>query len=194
MIDFTYLLSTIENEEEYETAERIFTEHRDFMYKIAWSYLKNDSDAEDLVMEVAANICANISAFVGKANGDVERMILRYTKNAASNRYREKGRKKTQAIPENTEDEEKDFDETDLAVLIDKSHFGDLQRYVDKLSEQQRMILIYRYVDHLTCRKIAQMTGIPESTVSTQSGRALKKLAELYRKDNKRTIRLDGDG
>lgn len=63
MLDFLYILNTLETEEQRITAGILFKKYQNAMYWIAFNILKNDMDAEDAVMKAAENICANIDDF-----------------------------------------------------------------------------------------------------------------------------------
>ena len=183
MFYYEGLLSALETEEQKTTATHIFERYESLMFHIAFDYVKNESDAEDLVMQVAENICNNIEAFIGKDDKSLARMVARYTRNAATNKYHELKRKATVSFDETyMEDESREeaITEFECSILTDGEHFGYLQEYVTKLPEAYQHVLMYRYVEEMNCRQIAKLLNMSESTVSTRVNRALKQLARLF--------------
>ena len=191
MLYFHLLTAALESEEERDTAGYIFERHKNLMLRIAYSYVKNEPDAEDLVMQVAEKICSNIQVFIGKDDSALQRMVARYTRNAATNKYHEQ-KKRNNKIQDETYLEsdkykESTLTETEFALLTDVRNFGRLQKYVLRLPEQYKTVLMYRYMEELSCRRIADLLQIPESTVSTQVNRALKRLTKMLNEEGNET-------
>lgn len=184
MIDFSYITSTLETEEQRRTADHICNKYYEFMYKISFKVLKNVPDAEDAVVQTVIHICKNIDVFVEKSQSDTKRLVGRYTYNAAINIYN-----KNKLIQEHTEtiNENQKVDdlltEDDYEFITDPHNYGALQKYVVKLDSVTKQLLVYRYVHGLSCKEIGKILNIPASTVSTKLNRALKKMKEMYQKD-----------
>lgn len=195
MLYFEILLASMSSEEEKNTAEYIFEQCGNMMFHIAFDYVKHDASAEDVVMQVAENICRNIDAFIGKNDENITRMVARYTRNAAINAYHKNKREKTVSLDtahiENGRHKES-VTEHDVSILTDPVHFGDLQKYVMQLPEPYQEVLMYRYGEDMTCREIAKWLGIPESTVSTRLNRALKRLANMFEEGEGKNERQNG--
>ncbi len=84
---FLLLLSTL-NDDDRHFVERLFDDHKDKIYSIAYDILNNRPDAEDTVDEVMIKIIKNISKFLGKSCPEVTRQIVIYTRNTAIDIYR----------------------------------------------------------------------------------------------------------
>lgn len=184
MIDFSYIINTIETEEQRQTADTICDEYYEFMYKISFKILKNIPDAEDAVVQTVINICKSIDVFVGKPQADTKRLVGRYTYNAAINIYNKNKLilEHTETINENAKVDDSLTDD-DYEFITDPNNYGVLQKYVVKLDSVTKQLLVYRYVHGLSCKVIGKMLNIPASTVSTKINRALKKMKEMYLKD-----------
>ncbi len=184
MMDFSYIINTLETGEQRRTADNICNEYYEFMYKISYKILQNVPDAEDAVIQTVINICKSIDNFIGRQQADVKRMVGRYTYNAAINIYN-----KNKLIQEHTEtigEHEKVDDsltDDEYEFIIDPHNYGVLQKYVIKLDSVTKQLLVYRYVHGLSCKEIGRILNIPASTVSTKLNRALKKMKEMYQKD-----------
>ena len=184
MIDFSYIINTLETEEERQTADNICNEYYEFMYKISFKILKNIPDSEDAVVQTVINICKSIDVFVGKPQSDTKRLVGRYTYNAAINIYNKNKLilEYTETINENEKVDDSLTDD-DYEFITDPNNYGVLQKYVVKLDSVTKQLLVYRYVHGLSCKAIGKMLNIPASTVSTKINRALKKMKEMYLKD-----------
>ena len=184
MIDFSYIISTLETEEQRTTADNICNEYYEFMYKISFKILKNVPDAEDAVVQTVINICKSIDVFVGKPQSDTKRLVGRYTYNSAINIYNKNKLilEHTETISENEKVDDSLTDD-DYEFLTDPHNYGVLQKYVVKLDSVTKQLLVYRYGHGLSCKVIEKMLNIPASTVSTKINRALKKMKEMYLKD-----------
>lgn len=184
MIDFSYIINTLETEEQRQTADNICDEYYEFMYKISFKILKNVPDAEDAVVQTVINICKGIDVFVGKPQSDTKRLVGRYTYNAAINIYNKNKliQEHTETISENEKVDDPLTDD-DYEFLTDPHNYGVLQKYVVKLDSVTKQLLVYRYGHGLSCKVIGKMLNIPASTVSTKINRALKKMKEMYLKD-----------
>ena len=184
MIDFSFIISSLETEEQRITAENICNEYYEYMYKISFKVLNNVPDAEDAVIQTVINICKSIDSFIGKQQLDVKRMVGRYTYNAAVNIYNKNKliQERTETINENIKAEES-LTEEDYYFITDANNYGILQNYIVKLDIVTKQLLVYRYVQGLSCKAIGKMLNISASTVSTKINRALKKMKEMYLKD-----------
>lgn len=184
MIDFVLALSVIENDEDRARAGNIFDKYKNAMYWTAYDILKNKSDAEDSVMTAAHNICKNYDNFRSLTGKDLKLKVLAVVRNAALDIYRRNQRKPTQSLDERfTDDEDGDIPE-DTVIMFDTADLGDLQKYIFKLKEQYKMVLILRYVNELSVNDIARLQGKPASTISTQIIRAKAQLKKMLEEKN----------
>lgn len=184
MIDFSFIINILETEEQRITADNICNEYYEFMYKISFKILRNVPDAEDAVIQTVINICKSIDNFIGKQQLDIKRMVGRYTYNVAVNIYKKnKLIQEHIAIINENEKIEDSLTDDDYEFITDPNNYGVLQKYVVKLDTITKQLLVHRYVHGLSCKVIGKMFDIPASTVSTKINRALKKMKEMYLKD-----------
>ncbi len=184
MIGFSFIIDTLETEEQKITADNICNNYYELMYKTAYKILNNGPDAEDAVIQTVINICQNIDNFIGKKQPDIERMVGRYASNAAINIYN-----KNKLISERTEPLNQNQDnyltEDDYNLITDPNNYGVLQKYIVKLDTVSKQLIVDRYVHGLTCKEIGKKLNIPDSTVSTKINRAIKKMRKMYEEDHK---------
>ena len=169
-------------------AEDLFEKHKNTMYHIAFSVLRNSWEAEDAVMDAMVRICKNIERFQGISEKETKLLILRYTENAARDRARKikhvvfheesNTDEHYDAIPEENNSAESEYFD-DLARSC--HDFGELNAAIKQLDEKYRDILCLRYGENWTNQEISDMLNISLSTVATRLSRAKAKLRTIIR-------------
>lgn len=190
MINFQYVLDSLDTEEQRITAEFIFEKYKNMMYHTAYDVLKNRCDAEDAVADTLIKVCRNIDKLMERAEKEQKLLVREYTKNTALDRYREKERKPSDSLDEillnqnhSDEDEEEAGIEMEELSSFQSSDFGGMQKYVMKLPEKYKDILVMRYGEELKNKEIAELLHMSESTVATRIERAKKLLKKMYEND-----------
>ena len=190
LINFQYVLDSLDTEEQRITAEFIFEKYKNMMYHTAYDVLKNRCDAEDAVADTLIKVCRNIDKLMERAEKEQKLLVREYTKNTALDRYREKERKPSDSLDEillnqnhSDEDEEEAGIEMEELSSFQSSDFGGMQKYVMKLPEKYKDILVMRYGEELKNKEIAELLHMSESTVATRIERAKKLLKKMYEND-----------
>lgn len=181
MLDFLYILNTLETEEQRITAGILFKKYQNAMYWIAFNILKNDMDAEDAVMKAAENICANIDDFFTMNENDTKLFVSSIVKNAAIDIYRKNKKYSSQNSDEYLlhESDMTTTVEDELPDLFFEFDFGLLQQYVVKLKPKYKLVLIMRYKENLSNPEISRQLHLPVSTIGTHLERAKKELRKI---------------
>ncbi len=139
------------------------------VYSFALSILKNADDAQDVLQDVFIKIYSSASSY--KSAGKPMAWILTITKNICFLKLREK--KKQDYV---SKDElENCFSES--AVSQDDKIV--LYQCLNNLSDEERQIVVLHTVSGLKHREIAELLGLPLSTVLSKYNRSLKKLKLL---------------
>lgn len=190
MINFQYILESLDTEEQRITAEYLFEQYKTMMYYTAYDVLKNRHDAEDAVADTLVKICRNMDKLMNRSEKEQKLLIHQYTKNTALDRYREKKRKSSESLDEillnqthADEDVEEEIIDLETLSSFRTLDFGRMQKYVTELPEKYKDILIMRYGEELKNKEIAEILHIPESTVATRIVRAKTMLRKMYEKD-----------
>ena len=152
------------------------------VYSFVYRYVGNAGDAEDITQEVFVKTWRHLKKF------DQEKSFKTWIFSIAKNTSLD-FLKKRKAVPfsefENNKGENM-FTET----LIDPSPLPQeilerqdvsqlLNRLMEKLSPNYRMVLFLRYNDHFTFREIAESLGEPLNTVKSRHRRGLIMLKKL---------------
>ncbi len=168
----------MESNEEYieklkqkdENAVRIFIrEYKIPLYNYIYRIVYNREDAEDLLQEVFLKIFKNIDSIDFKRN--LRSFIFKIARNSCIDFLR----KRKSRIPFIEEIYESKNDIYERMKLK-----GKIERALLNLKEEDREIIILKYIENFKIKEISEITGIPENTVKIRIFRALKKLASYF--------------
>lgn len=140
------------------------TENQDKFYRLAFSYMKNEPDALDVVQDA---ICKGLNAFKNIKNKEsIATWFYRIIVNTAIDQLR-KHKKET---PSNGMEYGEGI--TDIYA----SNYDDLQQALAKLPEKYQTVIFLRYFEDLKMEDIALITDTNVNTVKTRLYSALKNL------------------
>ncbi|MCM1181683.1 MAG: RNA polymerase sigma factor [Clostridium sp.] len=146
----------------------VYERYKNLLYRIAYTYLKNSDDVEDLLQEVFVKRLCNAPSF--ETEEHETRWMIRVTVNLAKNTvksYWHRNRVNMDDLPEVPEVLQWQWDETDKSVYSE----------VMALPDKQRIVIYLHYYEEYTCKEIANILNCKESTVKMR----LKKGRDLLR-------------
>ena len=142
------------------------------MYSLAFSIVKNNADAAEVISESILRAYKNIQTL--KKADSFKPWILRIIHNTAV----EMIRKNSKIIPmEETPDIPDDSPENDITIRLS------VREAVNSLKQPYRTVVILFYYENLSVSKIAQITSTNIGTVKKQLSRARKMLREILKED-----------
>lgn len=151
--------------------ERILTDNYEKYYRLAYSYMRNEDDALDVVQESAYRAIRDCGKVKNKDY--LSTWIYRIVVNTALDMLRRKKKETTtEELPEiPVEDQYRDLE---------------LRTVLNQLDDKSRTIILLRYFEDLKLEDIADIVGDNLNTVKARLYRSLKKLrlnleAEHYR-------------
>ena len=151
--------------------EQILTENYERYYRLAYSYMRNEDDALDVVQESAYRAIRDCRKVRNKDY--LSTWIYRIVVNTALDMLRRKKKETTtEELPEiPVEDQNRDLE---------------LRTVLNQLDDKSRTIILLRYFEDLKLEDIADIVGDNLNTVKARLYRSLKKLrlnleAEHYR-------------
>lgn len=162
-----------------EALDSLYREYRPNVLHIARKIMGNEQDAEDAVQEVFERVLDRIGQFRYEASFSSWLRVL--AKNVCRDILRRKGRHPTQSLDSLCELNETEITAKSSSIsqeeeLIMKELLENLHEKIDRLKEKHRKLIILRYIDGLSYRKIAQLLGCSESQVKSRLHQARKKL------------------
>ena len=129
--------------------ERIFEEHSDRAYKIAYSYVNHKEDAKDIVQDTFLKVYLHICDFRDLEREKIIAMIVIYTKNTAIDFLRKKSRRiKADSLTDEDEDgketEIPDGQDTPEDTVITLEERDRLAKFVGLLPDAQREVIVLK--------------------------------------------------
>lgn len=144
----------------------VYERYKNLLYRIAYTYLKNSDDVEDLLQEVFMKRLYNAPSFENEEHE--KRWMIRVTVNLAKNCVKSFWNQNRRALDELSEVPESwQWDETDKSVYSE----------VMALPDKQRIVIYLHYYEEYTCKEIANILNCKESAVKMR----LKKGRDLLR-------------
>jgi RNA polymerase sigma-70 factor (ECF subfamily) len=158
----------LEGTDEFANLEAVVREHGRFVFKVAYGVLRNPHDAEDVVQEVFLRVHRSGT----KGVLDLPAWLARRAYRLALDRQRQ---------PRGLEvaDVEVGSAEPDVESLaMHRQRVEHVQRLIAALPEQLRYPLVLSAMEELNSRQIAEILGIPKSSVRGRIFRARQMLKE----------------
>ena len=149
---------------------KIFQQHEESIYRMAFVYVKNQEDALDIVQEVAYQAFKKIHTL--KNPEYFKTWLMRITINCALN----VNKKNSKIIPLNPEFEE--FIESDD---VDSTLYITLKDLIETLQDDEKSVVLLKYYQSFTFQEISETLGIPLGTAKSILYRALNKLREEFK-------------
>lgn len=155
---------------DYDAFGDLIKIHKDYLYKVAFVYVKDRDKSLDILQECIYKSFKSIKKL--KEPKYFKTWITRILINIAIKTL-EKDSKLVYLQDENP--------------LINKSSESnkeenlDLYNAIDKLKKEYRLVVIMKYFNDMTSYEISKTLNIPESTVKTQLSRAKTKLKSILK-------------
>lgn len=153
------------------------------VYNLAYQFLSNAQEAEDLTQEVYLRVWRALSDFRGEAR--FRTWLYRITANTCINRRRRlRGQLETTqdgAVMERLPSTQENPD----AAVITNDRKKRLWDAVRCLPDKYRLVLSLFYQEQLSYDEVADTLALPLGTVKAQLNRARQALASILRKDER---------
>lgn len=159
--------------------ELIVKQYEKKVYNLALRYLKNHDDALDISQEVFLQVYQNLAQFRGDAQFST--WVYRVTFNKCVDTLR-----KQQKIRKNvvmSVDDEIFFETGGDRISVEQEYecretLAAVMRIVDTLPDEQKAVVLLRYIKDLSYAQIAEILGVAEGTVKSRLNRARLKIKE----------------
>lgn len=151
---------------------RIFDTYSDLVYSVAFSYMKNSSDANDIMQDVFLRFYQNMEKLPDESA--YKPWLIRVTVNCCKNVMRS-GWFSRVFFPEN-------FDE--IPYEQDFGEKSELYFAVMKLPEKERIPLHLYYYEGCSTHEISDMLSVKESTIRVRLMRAREKLKNMLEEES----------
>lgn len=146
---------------------RLMEGHKLSLYKVGRSYLHHEEDIADAMAETVLKAFSSIHQL--RENQYFKTWLIRIMIHECTNILRKNQRQ----IP---------VEEFNPAVWVHEEKFYEGQglfEQIQQLPKEMAQVIVLFYYEDYSCRTIADLLDIPESTVRTRLNRARKKLRDL---------------
>lgn len=166
-------------DDDYQAYEELVRRYRDKAYRLAWSLVKDDAEAQDVVQEAFLNIYRKLDTFSGESK--LGSWIYRVVVNAALMRMRKRDRRSEIGLEDmdvDVDEEEAAFSDTpEWRIRADEAAEQQELREqilaaVDELAPKYQAVFVLREVEGLTLAEIADVLDLTEGAVKTRLHRA----------------------
>nr|WP_315152238.1 RNA polymerase sigma factor [uncultured Flavobacterium sp.] len=155
--------------------DQLFTEYRDWIFRLCYSYTRSETQAEDLMQECFSKVWINLSSFEHRS--DYSTWIYRIAANTCLMQLRKEKNNPVEYY-ENIKDnftEEKPEDKEEQSAILYKA--------IAQLNEIDR-IIISMVLEDVSQKQIGEVLGITENNVNVKVYRIKKQLKELLSKND----------
>ena len=159
-------LIALANKGDADAFEELYYRYRDWVYRLARRFTRNDADALDVLQETFGYLLRKFPGF--KLTASMTTFLYPVVKHTAFAALRKKKR---------FESDEDVMGEMP-AVEAKQTSRAELAAVVGVLGEEQREVLLMRFVDDMTLKEIAHALQIPLGTVKSRLYHALQKLRQ----------------
>lgn len=165
-----------------QAALRLVKTYKNFVYLIAYRYLKNHDDAEDITQEVFIKALEKLKGF--RLESTIKTWLYRITVNYSKNFLRKKALYSFFSIDKANEDDE-GFDipdSTESTGIEYKELEEKFLQTVANLPEKQREVFSLRYFDKLSFNEISELLGTSVGGLKANYFHAIRKIADEMKK------------
>jgi len=150
--------------------------HKSQLYRMAWTYLRQEQDALEAVQET---VCR---AYVGlkKLRNDelFTTWLVRILLNVCMDELKRRGRQSPSSEPwQQDQPRGKTMCSTDRQDLTVEDRL-ELEQALQRLDEPEKQVILLKYFEDMTITDIANVLGCPPGTIKTRLHRALVQLRD----------------
>ncbi|MFN3826969.1 MAG: RNA polymerase sigma factor [Micavibrio sp.] len=155
--------------------EALVEQHYDFVYRVAYRWSGNKADSEDIAHNVFLKMADCLESF--RFQSSFKTWLCRMVINAAKDYKRRMftTHHRTIALDEKIPAH---------ADTESQTYAGEIFRFIQKLPEEQKEVLILVFCEEMTHREVADILNCPEGTVSWRIHEARKNLQDMMGKGN----------
>lgn len=171
-------LVRLAREGDREALRILFDQNKDKIFALAYHYVQNSQDAEDILQETFIKSFRSLPKFNLQNGSRFSPWLYRIGINCSLDHLRRvKTKKNKHASLENLENISSNEINSDPVVIRQKSELREkIDQTLKTLSGQQRMVFVLKHYQQLTIREIAEHLNISEGGVKKQLFRAVHSL------------------
>ena len=148
------------------------------VYNKCLGFSRSNQEAEDLTQDIFLKLFVKLASFKGKSKFSTWLYSFTYNHcvNYVNRNTAKRIEKKSVKAEDYLKDEVDDDNDEDISTLkVEK-----LKEALDKISPEEKMILLLKYQDFLSIKELTEMLEVGESAVKMRLKRAKEKLINVY--------------
>lgn len=155
--------------------EEIISPYVEHLYRIAYHYTQNQSDAEDLVQDLLVKLFPKTAEM--RQVDNLKAWLARSLYNLFIDKTRQANRQPTNKA-ESLDDENQYFTPSAAPSSTPQQHdlIRDLERALGQLSEDHRLVVVLHDVESYTLEEVSKIYDIPVGTLKSRLHRARAQL------------------
>src|SRR5690625_4315072 len=170
--------------------EEIYDAYHHDLYRFVFYMVKNKQITEDLVQEVYIRVINSYDTFKGESSQKT--WLFSIARHVTIDYFRSQKRRRKRILdyfdwPSKGKNLEDDLPLPEDLVLQDEQ-VKEIYKHLDECTEDQRSVLILRFLHEFSIKETAEALNFSESKVKTTQHRALKKLRALVTVDVRRGL------
>ena len=171
---------------------QIVERHRSKVFSIIYGIVRNRNDAEDIAQQVFAKIYFSLKGFDFRSS--LITWVYKIAVNECYDYLRKQKVRKLVYESDLGEDDARSIENSPMVVEKSPSASANVERrdylmkLLEKVSEEERVLLIQKEVEGLTVEELAKMTGLNENTIKVKLFRARQKLVKAAGKLDRRVL------
>jgi RNA polymerase sigma-70 factor (ECF subfamily) len=154
----------------------LFARHRTRVFRFILRRVRSEALAEELVNETFLAVWQQAARFEGNSSATTWMLSIAHNKAVSSLR-----KKRDEALDEDAAAEIADLSDSAETTLAKSDKGSALRACLNKLPEDQRVVMDLVYYHEQSVKEVAEVLGIPENTVKTRMFYARKKLSDLLK-------------
>jgi RNA polymerase sigma-70 factor (ECF subfamily) len=158
----------------HEAFRELVELHMRRVYDLAYGFLNDHDDAEDVAQEVFVKVYHSINAF--RLDSGFSTWIYRITANTSLDRVKQRGRSRARLIPMEQAVYHAGSGDPNIENIDTSAH---IERALHELPTLQRAVVILRHMEGFSTRQVSGILRCSEGTVKTHLHRGLKKMRRL---------------
>ena len=172
-----------------EAFNRLVLAHQKRAYNIAYKFLGNHEDANDVAQDAFVRVYRNIHKFRGHSS--FQTWLYKIILNLARNRYRKMKRRKEDKqvsldnplLQDEGEISREIADETYSPErgMRSKEIQQQVQAALEKIAPEHRQVAVLRHIEGLSYTEMSEILGCAEGTIKSRLHRARQELREYLR-------------
>ena len=159
-----------------EALRQLFDENRKRIFSLAYQYVRNSEDAEDILQETFIKAYNSLDKFHLQEGASFSPWLYRIGINCSIDHIRRNKRRKEHSLQiDNLENISSHNSNSDPEETRGKTEMREkINQTINKLSGRQRMVFILRHYQDLTTKEIAGYLNCTEGSVKRQLFRAVQ--------------------